>query len=71
MSRFGTISEDVFVICLVKGSERYVWLYHDTAEALRAFGRAASNPELSFSFYDCAVLSQKVLANLEQNPHDS
>ncbi len=29
-------------------------------EALRMLGRHASNPELSFSWYDAAVLSQKI-----------
>ncbi|NQT36067.1 MAG: hypothetical protein HQ581_01180 [Planctomycetes bacterium] len=48
------------VICLVRGSERYVWLYERRGDVLRAFGRAASNPELSLTWYDAAVLSQKV-----------
>ena len=30
------------------------------AETLRTLGRYASNPELSFSWYDAAVLSQKI-----------
>ena len=57
MSRF---TLDINVICLCKGSERYVWLYHQRRDVLRAFGRAASNPELSFTWHDAAVLSQKV-----------
>ena len=54
--------EDVNVVALVKGSERYVFLYDDSsrAETLRTLGRYASNPELSFTWYDAAVLSQKV-----------
>jgi len=54
--------DDINVLALVKGRERYVFLYDDTqrAEALRMLGRYASNPELSFSWYDAAVLSQKV-----------
>jgi len=50
------------VLALVKGSERYVFLYVDSqrTEALRIFGRYASNPELSFTWYDAAVLSQKL-----------
>jgi hypothetical protein len=37
-------------------------LYDDSqrAEALRMLGRHASNPELSFSWYDAAVLSQRI-----------
>jgi hypothetical protein len=47
---------------LVKGNERYVFLFDDDnrGEALRTLGRYASNPELSFSWYDAAVLSQKI-----------
>ena len=30
------------------------------AETLRVLGRYASNPELSFTWYDAAVLSQKI-----------
>ena len=56
------MTQDINVLALVKGSERYVFLFDDTqlAETLRALGRYASNPELSFSWYDAAVLSQKV-----------
>lgn len=54
--------QDINVLALVKGSERYVFLYDDAsrAETLRVLGRFASNPELSFTWYDAAVLSQKI-----------
>ena len=56
------MSQDINVLALVKGAERYVFLYDDSsrAEALRVLGRYASNPELSFTWYDAAVLSQKI-----------
>jgi hypothetical protein len=56
------VSQDINVLALVKGEERYVFLYDDDsrAEALRVLGRYASNPELSFTWYDAAVLSQKI-----------
>lgn len=56
------MSQDINVLALVKGSERYVFLFDDDsrAEALRTLGRYASNPELSFTWYDAAVLSQKI-----------
>jgi len=56
------VSQDINVLALVKGSERYVFLYDDEsrAETLRVLGRYASNPELSFTWYDAAVLSQKI-----------
>lgn len=58
----GAVSQDINVLALVKGEERYVFLYDDDsrAEALRVLGRYASNPELSFTWYDAAVLSQKI-----------
>lgn len=56
------MSQDINVLALVKGAERYVFLYDDAsrAETLRVLGRFASNPELSFTWYDAAVLSQKI-----------
>lgn len=56
------MSDDINVLALIKGKERYIFLYDDSqrAEALRSLGRFASNPELSFSWYDAAVLSQKI-----------
>lgn len=54
--------QDINVLALVKGEERYIFLYDEAnrAETLRALGRFASNPELSFTWYDAAVLSQKI-----------
>jgi hypothetical protein len=54
--------QDINVLALVKGSERYIFLFDDEsrAETLRVLGRYASNPDLSFSWYDAAVLSQKI-----------
>jgi hypothetical protein len=56
------VNQDINVLALVKGAERYVFLYDDSsrAETLRVLGRYASNPELSFTWYDAAVLSQKI-----------
>ncbi len=56
------MNQDINVLALVKGAERYVFLYDDSsrAETLRVLGRYASNPDLSFTWYDAAVLSQKI-----------
>src|ERR671918_277261 len=56
------VTRDINVLALVKGEERYIFLFDDAnrAEALRTLGRFASNPELSFTWYDAAVLSQKI-----------
>jgi hypothetical protein len=60
------VSQDINVLALVKGSERYIFLFDDAhrAETLRTLGRYASNPELSFTWYDAAVLSQKIRQSL-------
>jgi hypothetical protein len=56
------VTKDINVLALVKGKERYIFLYDDDnrAETLRTLGRYASNQELSFTWYDAAVLSQKI-----------
>lgn len=61
------MSEDINVLALVKGKERYVFLFEDSqrAEALRTLGRFASNPDLSFNWYDAAVLSQKIRRSVD------
>ncbi len=56
------MSDDINVLALVKGSEKYIFLYDDgnRSRALRVLGRYASCSELSFSWYDAAILSQKI-----------
>lgn len=56
------MSQGINVIALVKESERYIFLYDDESPAavMQTFGRFAGDPDLSFSWYDAAVLSQKV-----------
>lgn len=55
-------SQDINVLAMVKGEERYIFLYNDLnrVEMLRTLGRYAADPQLSFSWYDAAVLSKKV-----------
>lgn len=56
---------DITTMAMLKGEERYIFLYDDDhkADVLRVFGRFAGNPELSFSWVDAAVMSQKVRSN--------
>lgn len=53
---------DIRAIALVKGDERYVFLFDEAnrAETLRTLGKFAANPELSFTWYDAAKLSQSI-----------
>ncbi|RMF44777.1 MAG: hypothetical protein D6753_01725 [Planctomycetota bacterium] len=50
------------VLALVKGDQRYVFLYDDAnrVETLRTLGRFAANPELDFTWHDAAFLSQQI-----------
>ncbi len=60
--RISKVSTEINVLALVKGDERYVFLFDDDnrVETLRQIGRYAANPELSFTWYDAAVMSQKI-----------
>ena len=55
-------SRDINVLPLIKGQERYIFFYDDESrqELLRVFTRFAENPDLSFTWYDAAHLSQKI-----------
>jgi len=56
------------VLALVKGTERYVFLYDDESHRalLQTMGRFAADADLSFTWYDAAVLSQSPFAQLLQ-----
>ena len=61
---YGLLPEPIGLttIAYLKDDEKYLFVYADDqiAEVLRVFGRFATNCELSFSWYDAAVLSQQV-----------
>src|SRR5688572_14493030 len=59
--------KDRNVLALVKGDEHYVFVFYDDQglQTLRTLGRFASNPDLSFTWYDAAVLSQKIRATAQ------
>ena len=56
------MDQEINVLALVKGTERFVFLFDDDSrsETLKMLARYASNPDLSFTWYDAAVLSQKI-----------
>lgn len=58
------------VLALIKGEERYVYVYDDASRAplLEAFRDQAADPNLSLNWFDAAVLAQKAheqMANTE------
>ncbi|MEZ6095508.1 MAG: hypothetical protein R3C03_14975 [Pirellulaceae bacterium] len=67
------MASDINVLALAKGEERYLFLFNDEnrAETLRMLGRYASNPDLSFSWYDAAVMSQKIRATRKSKSTDN
>jgi len=67
------MERNVNVIALVKDGERYVFLYDDrsVAQLLQTLGRYAADPELNFTWYDAAVLSQKVRRLESDNQSDT
>jgi len=66
------MQRSVNVLALVKNSERYVFLYDEesSSELLQTLGRYAADKSLSFTWYDAAVLSQKVRRLREQTAID-
>lgn len=56
------MDSEVNVLAMVRGEERYVFLYDDKnrTETLRLLGRYAADPQLSFTWYDAAVMSKKI-----------
>ncbi|MEX0716487.1 MAG: hypothetical protein WD066_07870 [Planctomycetaceae bacterium] len=66
------MSRTVNVLALVKNSERYVFLYdEESPEALlQTLGRFAADEELSFTWYDAALLSQRVRRMEEERDRD-
>ena len=52
------------VIAIVKGTERFIFLYDDSANSInllfQQMGIMAADCESSFTWYDAAVMSQKV-----------
>lgn len=67
------VSQDINVLAMAKGEERYLFLFNDEtrAELLRTLGRFASDPDLSFTWHDAAVLSQKIRSTVKSNTANS
>ena len=64
MNRLPAVENDhVNVVVLVKGTERYIFSFDEQniTETRRQLGRFASNPDLSLTWYDAAILSQRIV----------
>lgn len=56
------MSKAVNVLALVRDGQRYVFLYDDNSihTVLGTLSEYAADPELDFSWYDAAVLAQRI-----------
>lgn len=66
------MATSVNVLALVRDGHRYVFLYddHSIREVLGRISASASDPELDFTWYDAAILSQRVRSMAEQQESD-
>ena len=55
------MGRELNVLALVKGEERYVYVYDDASRAalLEAFRAHAADPGLSLNWFDASVLTRK------------
>jgi hypothetical protein len=63
------MGQEFNVLALVKGGERYVYVYDDESRPilLETFREQAADPALSLNWFDAAVLAQK--AREQAQPH--
>jgi hypothetical protein len=56
------MSRAVNVLALVRDGQKYIFLYDDSSvqQVLSQLAEFASDPELDFTWYDAATLSQRV-----------
>ena len=62
------MNKSVNVLALVKNGHRYVFLYDDESQdtVLGQLSASAGDPELDFSWYDAAILAQRVRKMTEE-----
>jgi hypothetical protein len=55
------VGQELNVLALIKGDERYVYVYDDASRTslVEVFHAQAANKELSFNWFDAAVLTRK------------
>jgi len=55
------VQRELNILALIKGDERYVFVYDDESREplLDVFRDKAADPQLSFSWFDASLLTQK------------
>jgi hypothetical protein len=63
------VGQEFNVIALIKGGERYVYVYDDVSHQplLDCFEAQAADPALSLNWFDAAVLARKAGEQLGRN----
>jgi len=66
------IDQGLNIIAILKGREKYTFIYTDdqAAAAINTLGRFASTPDLSFTWYDAAILAQRIRAGMAASKGD-
>jgi hypothetical protein len=64
------MSSDINVLALVKGRERFVYVYDDNSqqELIDAVRDHAADPRLSLTWFDASVLTRKVQEQVQASP---
>lgn len=62
MTRLDLDADTITITALVKGEEHYILTFNSAnkSNACRQLGRWASDRELSFTWYDAAILATKI-----------
>jgi hypothetical protein len=62
------VAREFNVIALIKGGERYVYVYDDASRRplLECFEAQAADPDLSLNWFDAAVLARKAREQAER-----
>jgi hypothetical protein len=61
------VSHEVNVLALVKGKERFVFVYDDASQSLAidAIRDAAADPEIGLNWFDAAVLTDRARQQMD------
>ncbi len=67
------MTREMNVLALVKDAEKFVFFFDDHADSastlLQQLGLIAADPDVSFTWYDAAVLSQRLRRLLDEPRH--
>ena len=63
----GAVRRDLNVLALIKGEERFIYVYDDESGSplIDAFRDQAANPQLSFTWFDAAVMTEKAREQIQ------